>query len=278
MDAVSLGFSPCPNDTFIFHALVHGLVNTDILFHPPLLEDVETLNSRAMNGELDVTKLSFHALGYVLDDYCLLRAGSALGRGCGPLLISSGPVDLSRGSSLKIAIPGKYTTASLLFRMFAPQCTSLIEMRFEQIMEEVAVGSVDAGVIIHESRFTYMKKGLRCLQDLGQWWEEISECAIPLGCIAAKRSLGMKKIEQINQAIKQSLVQAYEHPGKSLPYIRQHSQEIDEKVVQEHIGLYVNTYSLDLGDEGLQAVETFLARGRQAGILPQSKTPLIMTG
>jgi 1,4-dihydroxy-6-naphthoate synthase len=274
MDAVSLGFSPCPNDTFIFNALVHGLVDTDIDFHPPLLEDVETLNAWALAGKLDVTKLSFHALGHVLDDYCVLRAGGALGRGCGPLLVSSAPLDLAGGASLKVAIPGKLTTAALLFQMFAPQCTSLVEMRFEKIMEEVAGGEIDAGVIIHEGRFTYGEKGLICLEDLGRWWEETSGRPIPLGCIAAKRSLGRKKIEEIDRAIKQSLVQAYDNPQNCLPYVRRYSQEIEEKVVLDHIGLYVNDYSLDLGSEGMEAVYAFLERGRKAGILPHSDKPI----
>ena len=270
MNALSLGYSPCPNDTFIFHALVHGLVKSSLTFQQPFLEDVEPLNNWAMQKQLDVTKLSFHALGHVLDEYCVLSAGSALGRGCGPLLVALQPLDIGTGKSFKIAIPGKYTTASLLFQMFAPHCTQLVEMRFEQIMAAITAGEVDAGVIIHESRFTYAEEGLVCLQDLGQWWEETSGQPIPLGCIAARRSLGCDVIGEIDRAIRASLEQAYTDPLRCLPYIRQHSQEIDEKVVQDHIGLYVNDYSMDLGEDGMQAVVSFLQRGREAGILPES--------
>ncbi len=271
MKPISLGFSPCPNDTFIFDALVHDKIENRLCFAPPFLEDVETLNNWAIQGRLDVTKLSFHALGYVLQDYCLLRAGSALGRGCGPLLVAAKPLDLRTDNALTVAIPGKYTTAALLFRMFAPQCTNLVEMRFEKIMESVAAGTVDAGVIIHESRFTYGEKGLVCLQDLGSWWEESSGFPIPLGCIAAKRSLGRQIIGEIEIAVRKSLQHAYKDPLGCLPYVRQYSQELDDKVVQDHIGLYVNDYSLDLGVEGTQAIDNFLRRGRQAGILPQGE-------
>ena len=274
MKPLTLGFSPCPNDTFIFHALVHGLVKSEIHFEEPLLEDVETLNSWAVKGKLDVTKLSFHALGHVLDEYCVLSAGSALGRGCGPLLIAAKDIDLSLGKALRIAIPGKYTTAAMLFQMYAPQCSNLVEMRFEQIMESVADGKVDAGVIIHESRFTYAEQGLVNLQDLGEWWENTSGLPIPLGCIAAKRSLGTEAIKRIDKAIKQSLEYAYDNPQKSLPYIRAYAQEMDENVMQEHIKLYVNDFSLDLGDEGMRAVRRFLDYGGQAGILPQTNIEL----
>ena len=276
MEALSLGFSPCPNDTFIFHALVHGLVDGPIAFQPPVLEDVETLNSWAMQNRLDVTKLSFHALGHVLNEYCVLSAGSALGRGCGPLLVAAKPFDVGKCSALKIGIPGKYTTASLLFQMFAPHCKNLVEMRFENIMPAIARGEIDAGVIIHESRFTYAKDGLVCLQDLGTWWEETSGQPIPLGCIAARRRYGPKIIREIDQAIRTSLEMAYQNPKRCLPYIRQYSQEIDEKVVQDHIGLYVNEFSINLGDEGMQAVSTFLRRGREAGILPESSVPIMI--
>lgn len=270
MEKLSLGFSPCPNDTYIFHALVHGLVDTAITFADPLLEDVETLNLWAMQAKLDITKLSFHALGHVLDEYCVLNAGSALGRGCGPLLVAAEQVDFEKAEDLRVAIPGKYTTAAMLFQMFAPRCTELVEMRFEQIMASVANKDVDVGVIIHESRFTYAQEGLVCLADLGQWWEETSGLPIPLGCIAAKRNLGDTVIAEVDRAIRTSLEMAYDDPQACLPYIRRYSQEIDEKVVQDHIGLYVNDYSLELGEEGRQAVEVFLERGREAGILPNT--------
>ena len=266
---LTLGYSPCPNDTYIFYGLVHGKVDlqgTDLA--PPFLEDVETLNGWAMEKKLDVTKLSFHALGHVLDEYCVLSAGSALGRGCGPLLVARPGVDLKALGGATVAIPGRFTTANMLFRMYAPVPTRQVEMRFDQIMDAVAGGRVDAGVIIHESRFTYAEQGLVCLQDLGQWWEETTGHPIPLGCIAARRSLGRERIEQIDRAIRQSIVWADQHPQECLPYIQKYAQEMDSQVMQNHIGLYVNDYSKNLGKSGMDAIETFLRFGREAEILP----------
>jgi 1,4-dihydroxy-6-naphthoate synthase len=203
---LSLGFSPCPNDTFIFYGLVHGLIDSPgIQFAEPKLEDVEKLNLWAMAKALDVTKLSFHALGHVLDEYCLLSAGSALGRGCGPLLVSGSMIPLDDLEHRKIAIPGKFTTAAMLLQMFLPDCHQLVEMRFDQIMGAIRKGEVDAGVIIHESRFTYGEQGFFCLQDLGEWWEQSTSLPIPLGCIAARRNLGRDRILAIDQAIKDSV-------------------------------------------------------------------------
>ena len=274
MNPLSLAYSPCPNDTYIFYALAHGRSDTSGLrFAEPLLEDVETLNHWAMEHRLDVTKLSFHALGHVLDDYCLLRSGSALGRGCGPLLVAG--KKLKDLSGKRIAIPGRFTTAALLFRMYAPACSDLIEMRFDLIMEAIRDGSVDAGVIIHEGRFTYEQMGLVCLQDLGQWWEETTGYPIPLGGIAAMRNLGMEQIRRIDGAIRSSLEFARAHPDQCLPYIRSYSQELEEEVVKSHIDLYVNDFSLDLGKDGLAAVAEFLRRGRDVGILPQTVMPLL---
>jgi 1,4-dihydroxy-6-naphthoate synthase len=243
-------------------------------FAEPLLEDVETLNDWAMKARLDVTKLSFHALGHVLDDYCLLRSGSALGRGCGPLLVTRRGKNILHSEDMRIAVPGKYTTAALLLRMFAPECTNLVEMRFDSIIDAIRKDQIDGGVIIHESRFTYQQMGLVCCQDLGQWWEDISGCPIPLGCIAAKRSLGEDIIGRIDTAIRESLAFANVGPDHCLPYIRSYSQELEEEVVKNHIGLYVNDFSLDLGDEGLAAVQEFLRRARLAGVLNTSDKSL----
>jgi 1,4-dihydroxy-6-naphthoate synthase len=278
MKPLSLGYSPCPNDTFIFYALAHGRCDTEGLkFAEPVLEDVETLNAWAFDHRLDVTKLSFHALGHVLDEYCLLRAGSALGRGCGPLVVAK-PGNIPKNlASARIAIPGRFTTAALLFRMFSPACTDLVEMKFDEIMEAIRDDSVDAGVIIHEGRFTYSQKGFVCLQDLGQWWEGLSGHPIPLGCIAARRSLGAEQIARIEGTIRNSLEFAWAKPDQCLPYIRSYAQEIEEEVVKNHIGLYVNEFSRDLGGDGLAAVEEFLARGRAEGILPGSGFPLLAT-
>ena len=266
---LTLGYSPCPNDTFIFYALVHGKINCDdIQFAPPVLEDVETLNSWALKGKLDITKLSCHALGHVLDEYCILSAGSALGRGCGPLLVARENLELATLKKRRIAIPGRYTTAALLLQMLLPGCTELVEMRFDQIMPAILRGEVEAGVIIHESRFTYAQHNLICLQDLGEWWEKDSGLPIPLGAIAARRSLGGKNIGKIERAIRDSVDFAFADPDTCLGYIREHSQEMAQEVVQSHIGLYVNDFSRDLGAEGMAAIEQFLERGRAVGALP----------
>lgn len=266
---LSIGYSPCPNDTFIFYGLTHQRVDlAGVTFDQPFLEDVETLNRWAMERRLDVTKLSFHALGHVLDEYCILSAGSALGRGCGPLLVGAAEIDLTKPAKLRVAIPGRYTTAALLFRLFLPECAQLEEMRFDAIMEAVQTGKVDAGVIIHEGRFTYTDLGLVCLQDLGKWWEETTGYPIPLGCIAARRSLGKELIEHIDKAIKASVQWSFKHPDQSLPYIRCHAQELEQDVIQNHIDLYVNDFSVDLGVQGMAAVDHFIKMGRAAGILP----------
>ncbi len=276
MKKYSLGYSPCPNDTFIFYALVHGKIDvTGLLLEEPVLEDVEQLNSWALNGQLDITKLSFHALGHVLDEYCMLSAGSALGRGCGPLLIAGNTMDVGALSKKRIAIPGRLTTAALLLQMFLPESTRLVEMRFDHIMDAVATGHVDGGVIIHESRFTYKDHGLVCLQDLGEWWESETGMPIPLGCIAVRRSLGEERITRIDRAICDSVAFAFEHPDCCLPYIRSKSQETAPDVVQSHIHLYVNDFSKNIGDEGLAAVQLFLEKGRKAGVLPKSSQGIV---
>lgn len=268
---LSLGYSPCPNDTYIFHAMVHGLVDPEgVHYKPPVLADVEQLNNWALGHQLDVTKLSFHALGHVLDHYQLLSSGSALGRGCGPLLVARHAFDLAKAENLKIAIPGKLTTAALLLRMFQPAASNLIEMRFDRIILAVMAGSVDCGVIIHESRFTYQQEGLVCLKDLGEWWEQETGLPIPLGCIAARKSLGQDCMQRIERAIRASIMFARKDPTACLPYIREHSQEMETLVVQSHIDLYVNDFSLDLGEEGMAAVREFLARGNNTGVLPDS--------
>ncbi|MFA7382986.1 MAG: 1,4-dihydroxy-6-naphthoate synthase [Desulfurivibrionaceae bacterium] len=264
---LSLGFSPCPNDTFIFHALVHGQLCQAGAELPDFgavsLADVETLNEWALAGRLDVSKISFHALGQVLEQYVLLMAGSALGRGCGPLLVARENFSVAKLPRLTIAIPGRYTTAALLLRMFSPVSLTTRVMRFDQIMPAIVAGEVDAGVIIHESRFTFPAHGLLLLQDLGAWWEQETGFPIPLGGIVAKRSLGKERIQAIALGIRASVAAAFANPAASMPYIRQHAQELDDKVIRDHIGLYVNQFSLDLGEEGLGAVREFLWRGRQ---------------
>jgi len=279
MKQLSLGFSPCPNDTFIFNHLVkRSGENSGIEFMEPSLEDVETLNRWALESRLDVTKISFHALGHVLDEYCVLQSGSALGRGCGPLLVAAAGTTLEDLTDGSIAVPGTYTTAAVLFRMFLPESRNLVEMKFEQIMDSINRGDVAAGVIIHESRFTYHTRGLICLQDLGQWWEKISGLPIPLGCIAARRNLGPEILSEIDNQIKVSLEKAFSDPQQCMDYIRRNAQETDERIIKSHIKLYVNEFSLTLGQEGRAAIEVFLSRGRGAGILPEQKHPVFCSG
>lgn len=268
---LTLGFSPCPNDTFIFHALTHGLADKlGLKLASPELADVETLNEWAMHRRLDVTKISFHALAHVLDDYKLLGSGAALGRGCGPLLVASRKVDRQKIAALRIAIPGRYTTAAMLLRLFAPECRNLVSMRFDEIMPAIVRGEVDAGVIIHESRFTYQTQGLLEIQDLGAWWEETTGCPIPLGCIAARRTLGDEMIRLIEEGIKRSVLQAFKNPELSRLYIKSHAQEMDKQVIDQHISLYVNDFSVDMGEQGRVAIKVFWQRGREAGIIPAS--------
>lgn len=271
MKQLTIGFSPCPNDTYIFCGLVNGNISLhDWSLLPPELEDVETLNHWAMQYRLDITKLSFHALGYVLDSYVLLRSGAALGRGCGPLLVSDHKVDIATFPDLTVAVPGEYTTAAMLLKLYAPDWKNIIMLRFDEIMPAIESGRVDCGVIIHESRFTYRSRGLDLIVDLGDWWERISGHPIPLGGIVARRSLGSDLIMRIDQAVKASIRWARLHRQLCQPFIKKYAQELDEAVINEHIGLYVNTFSEDLGSEGLAAVRTFFEKGRQAGILPDS--------
>lgn len=269
---LTIGFSPCPNDTFIFHGLVHGLLGKKCPeFTEPVLADVETLNSWAMESKLDVTKISFHAFGHVLKDYVLLRAGSALGRGCGPLLVGRKNTGVEMLSGSRIAIPGKYTTAAMLLQLFLKAECELVTMPFETIMSSVAEGTVDCGVIIHESRFTYQQHGLVCLQDLGSWWEKQTGHPIPLGGIVAKRSLGQSLLAEIESCIRQSVRYAFANSQQSKAYIKTHAQELDDQVIHNHIDLYVNRFSEDLGVEGVAAIKEFLLRGQNGGVFTPAR-------
>ncbi|SNB47424.1 1,4-dihydroxy-6-naphthoate synthase [Geobacter sp. DSM 9736] len=269
MNPLTLGYSPCPNDTFIFYALVHGLVEGKLSFKERL-EDVETLNRLVLAGELDVSKISYHLLGFVREEYCLLRSGGALGRGCGPLVIAREPGSPSALRGRKIAVPGRYTTALLLLRLFDPCLDNFIVMPFDRIMGAVAGGEADAGLIIHESRFTFQEQGLVQLLDLGEWWERETGQPIPLGGIVAKRSLGSPTVDSIERALALSVAYASAHPAAAISYIRAHSQEMSDEVCAAHIGLYVNNYSHDLGREGEAAVSALLSRGEKAGLIPPS--------
>jgi len=271
MKQLSLGFSPCPNDTFIFDALVHDKIEHDYQFDVKLA-DVEELNNMAFKSTLDITKLSFHAWAYMMDDYQMLPSGAALGFGVGPLLISKRPLTLSELESGKIAIPGKWTTANFLMRHAYPTCLNKQEYLFSDIEKAVLEEDCIAGVIIHENRFTYHERGLKLIQDLGQAWEDKTQMAIPLGGIAIKRSLPESVKQDIAQLIRQSIQHAGAHPESAAGYIKEHAQEMSPEVIQKHIDLYVNAYSLDLADKGRLAINAMLDSLKSNGLI--SNIPL----
>ena len=276
MQRLTLGYSPCPNDTFIFYGLIHGKIPCPGVEFKERLEDVETLNLLARQGLLDLTKISYHAFGYLRRDYALLRSGGALGRGCGPLVVAREPLKMAQLRGRVIAIPGELTTANLLLQLYGSGHDQLLILPFHEIMQAVAGGQAAAGVIIHESRFTYPQYGLHKILDLGEWWEKETGCPIPLGGILARRALGSEPIRQIDLALRQSVEFAFANPEQPREYIRRHAQELDEEVIRSHIDLYVNKYSVDLGEEGVQAVETLFTRAEERGILPRCDLPLFI--
>ena len=275
---LTLGFSPCPNDCFMFDAIVHRRIDLEGLDFTVVMDDVETLNRAAFAGSIDVTKLSCHAYAYCADRFALLDAGSALGRGCGPLLISKRPIEaneVARGS-LRIAIPGRYTTANLLLGLAFPLARTTVEMLFSAIEGAVLDGTVDAGVIIHENRFTYAARGLRKVIDLGDYWERETGAAIPLGAIAVARSLPVEVQRAVNRVMRRSVDYACANPQMSRAFVRDHAQEMAEDVMAQHIALYVNEYSIDLGAEGRRALEVLFARAAAAGVIPRLSQPLFL--
>lgn len=307
----SLAYSTCPNDTYIFHALVHGLIPLDSTISPSprfnvTLADVETLNQEAQKETYDITKLSFAAFGSLRETYGLLRTGAALGRGCGPLVVSlpgrSLDSDLNNGHIKRydttktehprtcrsgnshiempiVAVPGMGTTAFVLFNLFMKDRFPEVRPRFrpmpfEKIMPSVKEQAVDFGVIIHEGRFIYQQMGLASLVDLGAWWEDKTGLPIPLGCIAVKRRLGNAFAKTIERLIGSSLNYAMAHPDAGKEYIKHHAQEMDDQVIQDHIRLYVNSFSNTLGEEGEAAIRVFYEKARKANLIPFSDAPL----
>ena len=252
---LSLGFSPCPNDTFIFDALVNKKIDTGELEFEAVLEDVQTLNAWAAEGKLDITKLSFPALFNNLNHYAILNAGSALGNGVGPLLVGRKMVDVRDIAHCSIAIPGENTTANFLLSFAFPAAQNKIPMLFSGIEDAVLQEKVDLGVIIHENRFTYQQKGLHKICDLGEVWEERQKTPIPLGCIAAKKSLGADVIKKTDELIRKSLEYSREHYPQISSYVKQHAQAMEEDVMKKHIELYVNDFSVDLNEDGRKAIE-----------------------
>lgn len=272
--SLTLGFSTCPNDTFIFHALAHRLVNMNGLSYEIRLADVEALNQLAVAGRLDVTKLSFAAIGHLQDAYALLPSGAALGRGCGPLIVAKPGISLSKLGDTPIAVPGAWTTACLLLNLFSPHPVRTEAMAFDKIMPAVRDGKFDAGVIIHEGRFTYPQYGLTCLLDLGAWWEEKTGLPIPLGGIAAKRNLPADIVQKVQDTLKAGIVYAKDHPDAATDYISRHAQEMAPEVIRQHISLYVNAFTLDLGEEGRLAIETLFQKAAEKGLMPAGAAPL----
>ncbi|MDR1989431.1 MAG: 1,4-dihydroxy-6-naphthoate synthase [Acidobacteriaceae bacterium] len=266
---LTLGFSPCPNDCFMFDAIVHKRIDLRGLSFDVRMADVEALNHAAFAGDVAVTKLSYHAYAYCAERYALLDAGSALGRNCGPLLISQRPIsreDVEAGG-LSLAIPGRYTTANLLLGLAFPKATRKTELVFSAIEGALIDGRFDAGVIIHENRFTYGLKGLRKIVDLGELWEQTTGAPIPLGAIAIRRDLPDEVQRTVNALVRQSVEYAFAHPEASAAFVRAHAQEMDEAVMRQHIALYVNDYSIDLGADGRGAIEMLFERAQRAGVI-----------
>ncbi len=259
---MTLAFSPCPNDTFIFDALVNRKIDTEGLSFEIVLEDVQTLNEWAKAGKLDISKISYGVLPLVLDTYKVLNSGGALGKGVGPLLITKGE-SKKEVKDMLIAIPGENTTAHMLFSLAYPEAKHKQFLVFHEIEEAVLSGQVDAGVIIHENRFTYQNKGLSKIRDLGEYWEETLQVPIPLGGIVMKKSFDAELQRKTDRLINKSLAYAFAQYPQLPEYVRQHSQEMSESVMRQHIDLYVNNYSLELGEEGKKAVDTLLNVYRQ---------------
>ncbi len=273
----TLAYSPCPNDTYIFAALTNGLL-PDAPRVEVVLDDVEALNLAAKAGVHELTKVSYGAIPYLLDGYRILRAGGALGRGCGPLLIAkpdahgSVPALSALPKTAKIAIPGRYTTAYLLLRLALGYEPEIVEMRFDHIVDAVASGAVDGGLIIHESRFTYTRSGLVSIVDLGDYWEQTTGNPIPLGAILVRRDIDDARAHRINDAIRRSLDFARHREGEIAGYVREHAFEMEDDVMRKHIELYVNDFSDDLGPAGVAAIDDLFARASARGFIPE-KTP-----
>ncbi|PRD48776.1 1,4-dihydroxy-6-naphthoate synthase [Sphingobacterium haloxyli] len=288
---LTLGFSPCPNDTFIFDALIHHKIDTGGLEFEVQYHDVETLNQKAFQGELDITKLSYHAFAYAVNDYELLDAGSALGSGVGPLLIAKDPtlaaglkralenkVELNASESgLRIGIPGKYTTANFLLGLAFPSLRNKVELIFSDIEQSLLDGRIDLGLIIHENRFTYQARGLHKVVDLGDFWEQTTRSPIPLGGIVVKRDLAESLKLQINELVRESVQFAFKNPKSGLNYIRSHAQEMEEAVMYQHIELYVNEYSEHLGADGRRAIQQMFDKAQVLKLVPPLDKRLFLT-
>jgi 1,4-dihydroxy-6-naphthoate synthase len=265
---LTLGISPCPNDTYIFDAWVNGRLGPEAPAVACRLEDVSTLNDLAFGHGLDIVKISLYAYGRLRNTYELLHAGGALGRGCGPLIVTRNPaLDPAQLASLRIAVPGQWTTANLLLSLYVPAAHNKVYMRFDDIMPAVAAGRADAGVIIHEGRFTCQNYGLSLLQDLGSWWEKATGHPVPLGAIIAKKELGPDVLVSLESAVRASLQHARANPAAPRAFMKQHAAEMDDSVMDSHVALYVNKYSLDFGPDGMAAIGHLLGMAQAKGLL-----------
>jgi 1,4-dihydroxy-6-naphthoate synthase len=274
---LTLGFSPCPNDTFIFDAMVHGRIDTEGLEFDYFLADVEELNRRAFEGKVHITKMSFHAYPYAADKYLILDSGSAIGRRNGPLLISKKYIRPSELRHARIAIPGKYTTANLLFSIAWPKALDKREYLFSDIENALLNDEVDAGLIIHETRFTYYKKGLLKIADMGEYWEKLTNLPIPLGTIVINRSVSEDIALKVNRIIRRSLDYAYRDSMASYDFVAGNAREMDSDVMNNHIKLYVNEFTADLGKEGKHAVDSLFRIAHEKGVIPALPERIFLT-
>ncbi len=275
---LTLGFSPCPNDTFIFDAMVHGRIDTEGLEFDYFLADVEELNRKAFASDVDITKMSYHAYAYAAENYLILDSGSALGHRNGPLLIGKNSNGTSGITEKKIAIPGKFTTANLLFSIAWPEATNKIEYLFSDIERALLDDEVDAGLIIHETRFTYRKKGLHKLADMGEFWEENTGLPIPLGAIVVNKNIPEDIALKVNRIVRRSLEYAYKDSFASYDFVAGNAKEMDSTVMNNHIKLYVNEYSLDLGSKGREAIYALFRIASEKGVIPQIPSRIFLTG
>ncbi|MDP6630203.1 MAG: 1,4-dihydroxy-6-naphthoate synthase [Kiritimatiellia bacterium] len=268
MIPLTLAYSPCPNDTFIFGAIATGQIDTHDLSFDIRLHDVQTLNERLLESTFDVSKVSFHAYLRARNTYNLLDAGAALGFGCGPLVVARDAEALRQPGHIRIAVPGELTTANLLLHLWNPAIETRLFCRYDEVMAMVADGRADAGVIIHESRFAYAQAGLVCIADLGAWWEHETGHPIPLGCIVARRAAALPSADTLESLIRESIAYAQSHPETTTPYIAAHARELSPDVVAQHVAMFVNRFSLSLGEEGRAAIDRLatMAQGKVPGL------------
>jgi 1,4-dihydroxy-6-naphthoate synthase len=274
---LTLGFSPCPNDTFIFDAMVHGRIDTEGLEFDYFLADVEVLNRKAMASEVDITKMSYHAFPYVAQNYLILDSGSALGHRNGPLLISKRKIDPSDLRNARIAIPGKYTTANLLFSIAWPEAVNKTEFLFSDIEKALLDDKIDAGLIIHESRFTYHKKGLKKIADMGEYWEKLTGLPIPLGAIVIKRDIPEDIALKVNRIVRRSLEHAYKDSFACYDFVAGNAKEMDSTVMNNHIKLYVNEYTIQLGKKGRTAITELFRIAGEKKVIPSLPVKIFLT-